>query len=198
MRKAARHILVIQGHPDPSGRHFCDALAAAYADGARAAGHRVRRLRVARIEFPLLSRRQDWETAARTPEAIRDAQDAIVWAEHLVIVYPLWLGSMPARLKGFFEQVLRPGFAIEPLAGGRLWAQCLKGRSAHIIVTMGMPGTVYRLYFRAHSLKALERNILRFCGIGPIRETVIGMVEGAAVRRARALERVRRDGGRAR
>ena len=42
---------------------------------------------------------------------------------------------------------------------------------------MGMPAFVYRWYFRAHSLKSLERNVLGFCGIGPIRETLIGMVD---------------------
>ena len=41
--------------------------------------------------------------------------------EHLVIVFPLWLGDMPAVLKGFFEQVLRPGFAIGEAGQGRMW-----------------------------------------------------------------------------
>jgi putative NADPH-quinone reductase len=43
---------------------------------------------------------------------------------------------------------------------------------------MGMPALVYRWYFRAHSLKALERNILGFVGIAPIHETLVGTVEG--------------------
>lgn len=45
---------------------------------------------------------------------------------------------------------------------------------------MGMPALVYRWFFGAHSLKSLERNILRFCGIGPIRESLFGMVESNA------------------
>ena len=32
------------------------------------------------------------------------------WAEHLVFLFPLWLGDMPAVLKGFLEQLMRPGF----------------------------------------------------------------------------------------
>jgi putative NADPH-quinone reductase len=42
---------------------------------------------------------------------------------------------------------------------------------------MGMPAVVYRYYFRAHSVKSLERNILGFVGIGPIEETLIGLVD---------------------
>ncbi len=41
-----------------------------------------------------------------------------------------------------------------------------------------MPALIYRWYFRAHSVKALERNILGFAGIAPIHETLIGSVEG--------------------
>jgi putative NADPH-quinone reductase len=51
----------------------------------------------------------------------------------------------------------------------------LKGRSARVVVTMGMPSLFYKWFFRAHSLKALKRNILGFVGIAPIRQTVIGM-----------------------
>ena len=83
---------------------------------------------------------------------------------------------MPALLKAFFEQVLRPGFAIRKeisLSGG-----LLKGKSARIVVTMGMPAFIYRWFFGAHSLKSLERNILKFVGIKPIAETLIGNVEG--------------------
>lgn len=40
-----------------------------------------------------------------------------------------------------------------------------------------MPALAYRWYFRAHSIKALERNILGFIGIAPIDETLVGSVE---------------------
>ncbi len=41
---------------------------------------------------------------------------------------------------------------------------------------MGMPAFVYRLYFRAHSVRSLKRNILGFVGIGPIKTTIIGSI----------------------
>lgn len=170
-------IAIIQGHPDSSAKHFCHALADAYAAGAGQSGYQVSRIEVARLDFPVLRTRKSWETEP-PPESIRAAQLAIAEAEHLVIVYPLWLGSMPALLKGFLEQALRPGFAIGTVHGGKRWAKLLGGRSARIVVTMGMPAFVYRWFFGAHSLKSLERNILRFCGIRPIRETLIGNVEG--------------------
>ena len=173
----AKRIALIQGHPDPAGGHFVHALASAYEGAARDAGHEVKRIDIARLDFPLLHNAQEWEWKPPTPSVVQ-AQQAIAWAEHLVILYPLWLGDMPALLKGFFEQALRPGFAIGKAAPGRMWKKLLKGRSARIVVTMGMPAFFYSVYYRAHSLKSLKRNILEFCGIAPVRTTVIGMVEG--------------------
>jgi putative NADPH-quinone reductase len=106
-------------------------------------------------------------------------------AEHVVIVYPLWHGTMPAILKAFLEQVFRPGFALDYAAGGRWPRKRLAGKSARIAVTMGMPALVYRWYFGAHGLKSLERSILRFSGVRPIRENLFGMVDSAGDARRR-------------
>lgn len=178
----ARRITIIQGHPDPAGGHFCHALAQSYADGAREGGHEIHNIQVARLEFPLLQTKPEWESG-QPPESIRQAQQAISSGDHLVIIYPLWLGTMPAILKGFLEQVLRPGFAISINASGSGWNKQLQGKSARIVITMGMPALAYRWFFRAHGLKNLERNILHFCGIRPVRETLIGMIESMNDRR---------------
>lgn len=171
----ARRITIIQGHPSPGDGHFCHAVAAAYAKGAAEAGHEVRAIDVASMEFSPLRNKDDWETGL-PPSPIIDAQRDMRWAEHLVIVYPLWLGAMPGLLKCFLEQVLRPGFAMRLESSGN-WTKLLGGRSARIVVTMGMPALVYRWYFGAHSLKSLERSILQFVGICPCRHTLIGMIE---------------------
>ena len=139
-----------------------------------AAGHGVKRVEVAVLDFPLLRTAEEFETGP-PPADIRAAQDAIRWADHVVIVFPLWLGSLPALLKGFLEQTFRPGFAMDTKSGG--WPRkLLAGRSARIVVTMGMPGFVYRWYFGAHGLRNLERNILGFAGFRPVRRSLIGMV----------------------
>jgi putative NADPH-quinone reductase len=185
----ARRVAIIQGHPDPAGDRFCHALADAYAAGAEAAALEVKRIEVAKLDFPLLRTQADFEKGSPPPPAIA-AQESIRWAEHLVIIYPLWLGMMPALLKGFFEQVFRPGFSHSTDAGR--WQSLLKGRSARIVVTMGMSALVYRWYFGAHALKSLERSVLALVGIRPIRETLIGMMGFANERKRKAwLDRMR-------
>lgn len=191
-----RKIAIIDGHPDPDPSRFVHALAASYGQGAASAGHMIRNIDVARLAFPLIAKRGDWEAGPLTAD-IAAAQETIWWAEHLFIVYPLWLGDMPALLKGFFEQVIRPRFAFGPRAQG-LPEKRLNGRSAHVAVTTGMPAYFYRLYFGAHSVKSLERNILRFVGIKPVERSLIGNIEGDADERARWLRAMRASGSMAR
>jgi putative NADPH-quinone reductase len=126
--------------------------------------------------------------------------EAIVWAEHIVFVFPLWLGTMPALLKAFLEQVMRPGTAFAyPDKGGGFTKTLLRGGSARVVVTMGMPSVVYRLWFLGHGIAGMKRSILHFVGITPVRETLFGMVAGASdATRATWIRQMRCLGERAR
>jgi putative NADPH-quinone reductase len=136
------HIAIIDGHPDPSKERFCHALAAAYAAGATQSGHDVRILTIADLDVPFLRSQEQW-THGVLPPQLKAPQEAVGWADHLVIVFPLWLGDMPAYLKAFLEQIARPGFAFAAGRHSPAPAQ-LNGKTARIIVTMGMPALVYR------------------------------------------------------
>jgi putative NADPH-quinone reductase len=191
VQELAKHILIVDGHPDAAPARFVHALAKAYLDGARSAKHEVRAITLAELDFPLL-RSNDAFLTGVPPEPIQKCQDDLRWADHVVILFPLWLGSTPAMLKGFLEQLLRPGFAFGAAQRGRLPKKLLKGKSARIVVTMGMPALFYKWYFRSHSLKSLERNVLKFCGFSPIRASIIGMVATMDDRkRAQWLARIR-------
>ena len=187
-----RRILLIQGRPAAVAPHLCHALSQAYAEGAMVAGHVVRQVDGAAIDFALLRSQHEWELGL-LPASLKPAQADIGWAQHIVLFFPLWLGDMPALLKGFLEQVARPGFAFSTEGGNTFGRKGLTGRSARVVVTMGMPALVYRWYFRAHSVKSLERNILGFVGIAPVNETLVGHVEqlgGAGVAKWKARMRV--------
>jgi putative NADPH-quinone reductase len=95
---------------------------------------------------------------------------------------------MPALLKAYLEQVMRPGFAFAYGTGKSVAKKLLAGKSARIVVTMGMPSIFFRLYYRSHSVRSLARNILGFVGYKPVRVSLIGNVEGmSAQARARSL-----------
>ncbi len=182
----AKKILIVQGHPDASREHFGHALEAAYRQGAERAGEQVHVVEIATLKFDLLRRKEDWNASA-VSEDMRAAQASVLWADHVVLIFPLWLGTMPALLKGFLENLLCEGFALDSAAPGKLPEKLLKGKSARIIVTMGMPALAYRIFYRAHSMKNLERNILGFCGFHPVRCSVFGNIEGSIEQRKKYL-----------
>lgn len=192
-----RRILLVEGHPDTAPERLNHALANAYAEGAQAAGHALRRLVVGALDFPLLRSQHAWQNEP-VPPGLRGAQGDLVWAQHVVIFFPLWMGDMPALFKAFLEQVARPGFALGSEGASPFGPKALGGRSARVVVTMGMPAAVYRWFYRAHSVKALERNILGTVGFAPVNETLIGSVESlgeaGTARWFRTLRKLGREG----
>lgn len=162
------HILVIIGHPNPDS--FCAALSVAYGNGASAAGAEVRSLDLSQIQFnPNLSYGYSKRTELE-PDLLR-AQELIHWADHLVFVYPTWWGAMPAILKGFIDRVFLPGFAFKYRDNSNLWDKLLTGRTAHLLVTMDTPSWYNRLVYRRAGHEVMRKNILKFCGVNPVRVT---------------------------
>lgn len=184
MTKLNKRILILLGHPDSPHPHLCHALADSYAEAAEAAGHELRRIDLALLNIPML-RGQEQFQHDRPPQQIEQAQAAIRWADHVVLFFPLWLGTMPALVKAFCEQVFRPGFAYAQAQQG-FPQKLLSGRSARLVVTMGMPAWLYRWVYCAHGLRGLGRNILGFVGFAPVRYSLFGMVNTASDKRRQA------------
>jgi len=189
-----KHVLVINGNPDPSPERLSHALARAYHEGAEEAGCLVRHINVGGAQFPLLRNAQEFETEA-TEKAITEAHGAFLAADHIVIIYPLWLGSAPALLKGYMEQVARGQFLLGKSERGFPKGR-LKGRTARVIVTMGMPVLLYRLLYGAHGVKAFNRSILGLAGIKPVTTSLFGAAQIQAPGCSRVIEEVRRLGRR--
>lgn len=190
-------ICIVDGHPDPADGHLVSALAQACAEGAQDEGHEVSTIRIAALNIAFL--RNAGEFAEAPPESLREAQDKINAADHIVFLFPLWLGTMPAACKAFWEQLARGGFLLDTGDKPDLWPQRkMKGKTVRIIVTMGMPAFAYRLFFGAHSVKAMEAGIFRISGFKHSRHTIFGGIGAIdAEKRKGLLEKCRRLGAKA-
>ena len=166
-------ICIIDGHPDPAPRHLIHALCDAYAQGAAEEEHEVTRIDVGKLTFPLMQTAEEFATPP--PEPILSEREKIDAADHLLIAFPLWLGGMPAKLRAFFEQAARAEFFLATGDSARQWPmQMMKGKSARTVITMGMPGLVYRFGMDSGALRALERGVLGLSGFGPLHHTILG------------------------
>jgi NAD(P)H dehydrogenase (quinone) len=171
-----KRVLVILGHPSEAS--LCGAIANAYLKGAQAAEHEVRFLSLGKLKFdPIL--RDGYNTIQALEPDLVAAQESIAWAEHLVFVYPIWWGSIPAILKGFFDRIFLPGFAFKFRKDALMVDGLLKHRTAHLIATMDTPPWYYRLVYRMPGHNQMKRTILEFCGIKPVKISSFGPVKNS-------------------
>jgi NAD(P)H dehydrogenase (quinone) len=168
---------IVVGHPKADS--YCAALGHAYRRGAEEGGHQARLFLLGEMSFDAILREGYRREQALEPDLLA-AREAFLAADHVVLIFPLWCGDMPAILKGFIERVLqREVLAMRDNPSMAAW-KMFKGKSARIIMTMGMPGWFYRWYYGAHALKLIKRSILQLIGISPVRSTIHGMVEAVS------------------
>ncbi|KGO95079.1 NAD(P)H-dependent oxidoreductase [Flavobacterium subsaxonicum] len=167
------NVYILLAHPEKQS--FNGQIANEYENAARLAGHVVRRQNLGDMDFdPIL-----WKGYAVVQELEPDlkmAQSNILWCNHWVIIYPVWWGSVPALLKGFFDRTLLPGFAFRHHTKGSLWDKLLKGRSAHLITTSDAPWWWLYFSYRNSDLNTVKRAIFYYCGITPVTHTRVGRV----------------------
>jgi len=170
---SSKKILIINGHPDKESFNY--ALADAYALGARSTGAEVRQIQLTDLQFnPNLvfgyRKRTELE-----PDLLQ-AWEQIQWAEHIVWVYPVWWGSVPALLKGFIDRLFLPGFAFRKRENSLWWDKLLTCKSARLISTLDQPAWYYWLVYREPSNKAMKKLTMQFVGMSPVRTTTIGPI----------------------
>jgi len=183
-----KKILVILGQPHRNS--YNGALAQSYIEGARGADLDVREICLGDIKFDPCTTTGAPPGPALEPD-LQKAQEAIRWAEHLVFVYPIWWGTIPAILKGFIERAFTPGFAVNFRKDSLLWDKLLTGRSARLIVTLNTPSFIYRWVFGRPGHTTMKRTVLGFCGVKPVRITEVGpMKNSTEEKRARWLQQV--------
>lgn len=178
-----KRILVINGNPRPAS--LCAALGEAYAQAARAAGHEVEQVQLAALRFaPDLP--EAYESLPPLEPDLQRLQQQILAAEHLVWVYPVWWGTVPARLKALLDRLLTPGFAFRYSAGQTWPERLLKGRSARLLVSLDTPAWYFRWLQGAPAHRMMKDTVLEFCGVAPVR-----ISEFAPVIKSRPAQRER-------
>jgi len=152
--------LVIDGHPHAAS--LTAALAQRYAQSHGDA--RVLALRD--LDFDPHLRFGYRRRMTLEPDLV-DAKTALAEADTVVVTTPLWWGSVPALLKGFFDRALLPQqeyrYSPRGLPIGLLPAR--RGRLLLLADTPWYAAPFTGLPAQAH----VARNTLRFCGIRSVR-----------------------------
>jgi NAD(P)H dehydrogenase (quinone) len=152
-------VLVVFAHPEP--RSLNGSLHKIAIEELRAQGHSVLvsdlyaskwKSDVDRTDFPHLAPDARLQVAAASGEAadsggltpdVQAEIDKLLWADAVILHFPLWWFSMPAILKGWVDRVFAYGFAYgvgehsDQRWGDRYGEGRLVGKRAMLVVTAG-------------------------------------------------------------
>ncbi|WP_103070139.1 NAD(P)H-dependent oxidoreductase [Aquimarina sediminis] len=168
-----KKILIINGHPDKESFNF--GLSESYKKGAQKSNAEIKEINIRELDFnPNLQFGYRKRTELE-PDLIK-AQETLKWAEHIVWVYPVWWGSVPAIMKGFLDRVLLPGFAFKKREGSLWWDTCFKGKTSRVICTLDQPPWFYTLINRCPSHNAMKKLTMNFIGVKSVKITSIGPI----------------------
>lgn len=183
-----KNVLILHGNP-VKDNSLTTALVSAYAAGAKAAGATVSIVYLIDLQFDPILRGGYTHKMPMEPDLLR-VQEQIQAADHLVWVYPIWWGAMPALVKGFIDRVLMPGFAFKYRKDSPMWDKLLAGKSARVIVTQDTPVPFYWFWGRPN-YNQMKNTILGFCGLKPVKFTTFAPVRGSsAEKRAGWIQQV--------
>lgn len=153
------NVLIVLAHPDP--RSLSAALCRVATDELTAQGHQVQvsdlyamnwKAAVDRADFLNLEADARLKVAAASSAAlaadaltddVKAEQEKLLWADTLILQFPLWWFSMPAILKGWVDRVYAYGFAYgvgehsDRRWGDRYGEGRLAGKRAMLSVTTG-------------------------------------------------------------
>lgn len=156
------HTLVIDGHPNP------DSLSAAIARSYADSHGNAQLLALRDLDFDL-NLRHGYRARMQMEPDLEAARAALHAASRIVVVTPMWWGSIPALLKGFFDRALLPQ---QEYASTKLGFPIgkLRGRSGRLFLLADTPRIVLPFY-GTPAVGQVGRRTLKFCGVRPFRVT---------------------------
>jgi NAD(P)H dehydrogenase (quinone) len=123
--------------------------------------------------------------------ALAKYREQLLWADLIVLVYPIWWGRPPAMLLGYIDRMFASGFAYRD-KGGLFPEGLLKGKSAVCISTMKGP-TLYPLFWLNNAHKVLMRKALfNFVGIRKVKFFEFGSMESPRGKHKQKLDKIYR------
>ncbi|MCF6303070.1 MAG: NAD(P)H-dependent oxidoreductase, partial [Devosiaceae bacterium] len=140
-----KRILLLNGHP--VAKSFIEQICVSYQVGAKEAGHDLRIMNVAEMDFDI-----DLDTGHRAKKALEpgliEFQNNLGWCDHFVLAHPLWWGSVPAKTKGVIDRAMLPGFAFSFEEGASTPVRLMKGKSAQVIITSDISNWFDKFLYR--------------------------------------------------
>ena len=167
--------LIVFNHPHEGS--YCTSILHAAEKGLKAGGHPCRIINLDKDGFDPVMRSKDLKAFAMAGKDMDDAllevdplvmkyKEDLEWAEHLVMIFPIWWMTSPAMTKGFIDKVIFPAVAYN-MVKGKLVSR-LPVRKVTVITTMNTPSDIYKEMFDNSIEGSMIKGTFRQIGIGDV------------------------------
>lgn len=181
----------------PKAGSLCAALADAYQSGVEAAGAEAIRMDLADMAFDPHFEGYDGDEPPLEPDLIA-WQEAINWADHVMVIHPYWWGAMPTRAKAVLDRALTPGFGFKYHDRKVAWDKLLRGKTAEGVITSDTPPLLDTVLYHKPARRVLRNQVFGFTGMKVRRMVQLGSVKLASKKKIENwFGRMRRMGKRA-
>lgn len=167
-----KKVLVINANPKSTS--MCKSIAEHY-EAIASDKHQVEKINIGDMNFEVSLNEGYDKTSSLEPDLL-SFQKMIQWSEHIVIISPVWWGTVPAKFKGVIDRTFLPNFAFKYVDGASIPEKLLKGRTSELIITLDSPSFWYKCIKGNAIYKQLKNSILDFSGIKNISSTYFGSV----------------------
>lgn len=173
-KTSVKKILIINGNPARERTTFSAAIAGNYLHHAEKAEHTVKSIKLSGLSFDPIQHEGYAKEQPLEPDLLT-LRNAMVDAEHWVLIFPLWYGLPPALVKGFIERIFVKGFAFDFNGLYPVPLSILKGKTVRVIITCSMPNFVYDWLSGKPTNKALQ-TLFNLCGMKVSGFTIFGSI----------------------
>lgn len=177
-----KKVLVINANPKQES--LCRSLAEHYANTA-GDKHEIKQVNIADMSFEM-NLQQGYDKKLTLEDDLKDFQQWVTWAEHIVIVSSVWWGTVPAKFKGVIDRSFLPGFAFKYQAGKSIPEKLLSGRTSELIFTLDTPPFWYKFVQGNPIYKQLKHTVLSFTGIKNQSSVYFGPILNASEERRKS------------
>lgn len=182
-------VLIIYTYPDPTG--FNSAILK-QVQASIDKGHEMKVIDLYGESFDPVLRfdRHHKRRDLKDDPAMKPYRNDLLWADHVIFIYPIWWGGMPAILKGFIDRVFAKGFAYD--YKGLIPVGYFKDKQATLITTDDTPW-FYGRFFQEDYGRVMKKQVLKMSGFQKVYHLRLSFLRHTSeVKRQAMLEKVAR------
>lgn len=165
-----KQVLIINGDPEKTAA--TSHLIMAYRKGAEEAGAHIKEIAI--IDLIFNPNKQFNNRITELEPDLKRALDMVMWASHVVLFCPVYLSSIPTRIKGFFDRLFMPDQVF--LSTHQNLSNNFSGKSIRIVSILDQETFEYWKQDKKVTYLSIKRNIFENCRFYPVHTNTIGQL----------------------